>query len=437
MIINASAHQIPLAGKSVHAIVTSPPYFGLRAYSGNQAVDWPAGIYSPCTGAPPCIEVPEMRCGFGTEQSVEAYIWHSLLILRECRRVLRDDGVLWWNLGDSYAGSWGNYGGQNRGNGSQREITVGSLPTQGWDGRERERPAATKIGLPQGDLLGIPHRLILAAQADGWLIRNDCIWGKVAPMPESVKGWRFQDGKLGQGSWRHTRAHEFVFQMVKQMGYWSDGEAVKESIKESSKARYSQSTPMTITGQFKGSPIDKRFKDEGKKLNGATLPSNRNPRSVLQPPPSSYSGAHFAVFPPELIRPLILSSVPRRSCVRCGMGWAPTIERKTCDPASYNGSRFTAGKTAKDNTGQGDRYETQLSDYRPSCDCGTEEWKPGVVLDPFTGSGTTGEVARESLVDFIGLDISFEYLTDQAAWRAERQVSAREIEKMPLFAGCE
>src|SRR5262245_47419648 len=157
MIINASAHQIPLADKSIHSIVTSPPYFGLRRYSGAQEITWPAGVYAPCTGAPLCIEVPEMRCGFGNEPTVEAYIWHSLLILRECRRVLRDDGVLWWNLGDSYSND-GKWGGSL---GNKNYTSAGG----NYD-REREQH-----GIGAGNLLGVPHRLMLAAQADGWIIR--------------------------------------------------------------------------------------------------------------------------------------------------------------------------------------------------------------------------------------------------------------------------
>ena len=93
MIINASAHNIPLADKSVHAVVTSPPYFGLRKYEGAQDVDWPEGVYAPMTGCLPCIEVPAMRCPLGNEPTIEAFIWHLLLVMRELKRVLRDGGV--------------------------------------------------------------------------------------------------------------------------------------------------------------------------------------------------------------------------------------------------------------------------------------------------------------------------------------------------------
>src|SRR3990172_8173631 len=153
---NSRSHQLPFVDGAFHCIITSPPYFGLRKYKGEQEIVWPGGIYAPCTGAPPCIELPGPRSfdkliscnhdwtveivervngggkrppqtkwlngtqydepkqtavchrcgawrgGYGSEPTPEMYVWHTLLILRELRRVLRDDGVLWWNIGDSY-----------------------------------------------------------------------------------------------------------------------------------------------------------------------------------------------------------------------------------------------------------------------------------------------------------------------------------------------
>lgn len=471
MIINASAHQIPLADKSIHSICTSPPYFGLRRYPGAQDIAWPAGAYAPCTGAPPCIEVPEMLCALGNEPTIEAYIWHSLLILRECRRVLRDDGVLWWNLGDTYSdeGKWGGRSGNKN-----------DLPD--WQYlRERSSRNRKRTGIGQGNLIGIPHRLMLAAQADDWIVRNDLVWGKAAPMPESLTGWRWvrhqvkigskriNSGKKGQqerphgaqngavfdsraqwtdcpgcndcaenggyvlrrGSWRHTRAHEFVFQMVKGMGYYCNGEAVRESAEQrrlvSWDDRKSAGEPLR-----NGDPAQ-----TGYQCHTASMASQpgRNPRSVLQPSPSSYKGAHFAVFPPELIRPLIMASVPRRCCSVCGMAWAPLISQTK----TLRGDAFGKKDQDRFSHGQGSRpYEVTknpVESFSPCCDCPTESHRPGVVLDPFCGSGTTGEVARECLVDFIGLDISYEYLNDQAAWRSERTVSIERINELPLFAG--
>lgn len=425
MIINASSHQIPLADGSVHAIVTSPPYFGLRKYDGAQDVSWPAGSYAPMTGCPPCVEVHAMACPFGNEPTIEAYVWHSLLILRECRRVLRDDGVLWLNLGDSYTGG-GNGGGGSFAKDGIRRAEPGT-----------DKNKATRFGrrgatddLPQGNLIGIPHRVMLAAQADGWTVRNDCVWAKVAPMPESVKGWRYDaEGNLSRGSWRHTRAHEFVFQMTKGMGYYGDGEAVKERANRGAAGSTFTDGKTGINGAGRVGQGD-RAEDGG-----------RNPRSVLTPPPSAYSGAHFAVFPPELIRPLILASVPRRCCPKCGAGWAAVIETpdfseqpKRSDARKMDRSdRTSAGQKWQEWREWRDANPDKIQGSRPTCDCNEPSHIPGIVLDPFCGSGTTGEVARESLVRFIGLDISLPYLRDQASWRAERKVSVAKVEEMPLF----
>ena len=425
MIINASSHRIPLADGSVHAVVTSPPYFGLRKYDGAQDVQWPAGTYAPMTGCPPCVDVPAMACPFGNEPTIEAYVWHSLLILRECRRVLRDDGVLWWNVGDSYNAYNGNRG-------ESRSISKNN--EQAYPAIE-SGAGLTAETVGNGNLLGIPHRVMLAAQADGWTVRNDCVWAKVAPMPESVKGWRFDaDGNLTRGSWRHTRAHEFVFQMTKGMGYYSDGESVKE---RGDKAIGSNATfgNKSAEGRMVKSLTGNMALNVDYFANGS-----RNPRSVLTPPPSAYSGAHFAVFPPELIRPMILSSVPRRCCPKCGAGWAAVVRNEgliqqhwapqTQEKALRAKGRH--GETSVLNTGVTQSVSVQGS--RPTCDCNEASHVPGIVLDPFCGSGTTGEVARESLVRFIGLDISLPYLRDQASWRAERKVSAAKVEEMPLFA---
>src|SRR5690348_10129154 len=179
MIIKANSLHIPLADNTVHCVVTSPPYWGLRKYAGEQETAWPDG----------------MRCGYGLEPTIEAYVEHSIVILREVRRVLRDDGLCWWNLGDSYFGSWGNYGGQNRGNGEQRPIPEGSKAHQkSYDGLESWRPptAYAQNGLKPLDLCLIPDRVALAAQADGWYVRSMVIWSKPNPMPESVNGWRWE-----------------------------------------------------------------------------------------------------------------------------------------------------------------------------------------------------------------------------------------------------
>lgn len=428
-IINASANNIPLADKSIHAVVCSPPYFGLRKYEGAQDVDWPAGVYAPMTGCPPCVEVPAMRVSLGNEPTIEAFIWHLLLVMREVRRVLRDDGVCWVNLGDSYSGS--GKGGNPENSPFQKQATnFGSLIA----------PTKLESEITGGNLLAIPHRFALAAQADDWTLRNDCVWAKKSATPESVTGWRFQDSQLRRGSWRHTRAQEYVFMFTKGMGYWSDSEIVKEANSEDMQRRASHGHTRGANGKVDAS------RQDADTLRGVAAmeiqSSGRNPRSVFSPSPSPYKGAHYATFPKELIRPLILSSVPRRCCPECGQGWAAVVEGekgrskdcpKTMDAhLARGGTGIPVGTVGRSGSGRVDGFSVTTG-YRPTCDCGRSDYVPGIVLDPFVGSGTTLEVARECGVRAIGLDISHEYLEQQASWRG-LQIAKPKFDEMPLFA---
>lgn len=175
-LIHTSAHDTGLEPESVHMIATSPPYWGLRKYDGDQGVSWPAVDYSPMPGLDP-IQIPAMTCDLGLEPTPEAYIGHLILVMREMWRVLRADGVAWVNLGDSYAGSWGNYA--PTGTGGQRPVSEGG---ERWDRPAYEdsarRPPTSnnEIALKPKDLCQIPARFALAVQADGWWVRSDIIW---------------------------------------------------------------------------------------------------------------------------------------------------------------------------------------------------------------------------------------------------------------------
>jgi DNA modification methylase len=291
-LINASAHDTGLDALSVHCIVTSPPYWGLRAYAGEQRIEWPAVEYSPMPGLP-ALSIPAMTCGLGEETTPEAYIGHLILVMRELWRVLRDDGTCWVNLGDSYAS-----GGVTD---PYRRTSSGKLmPPQG------RAPVAD--GLKPKDLCLIPARFALAAQADGWYIRNDIIWAKPNPMPESVTD-------------RCTKAHEYVWLMAKSQRYFYDAEAVKEEatdpeyrtvgrIRPTSDPLWSESA----TGNNRGGLHNQ--------VEGRTT---RNRRTVWNIATSPYSGAHFATWPPKLVEPMILAGTsPAASAplvaVR-GSGW--------------------------------------------------------------------------------------------------------------------
>ena len=236
-----------LPSESVNCCVTSPPYFGHRDYG----VDGQIGL----------------------EASPELYVERLVAVFREVRRVLRNDGTLWVNIGDSYAGSWGNYGGQNRGSGTQRARTVGSLLIRAWDGREQQRPAASRpmAGIKNKDLIGIPWMLAFALRADGWYLRSEIIWAKSNPMPESVKD-------------RPTKAHEQLFLLSKSPRYFYDQAAIREPLASAGDGR----DEYTVGGN----------------------PPSRNKRSVWTITTKPFKGAHFAVFPPELQETCLLAGSP-------------------------------------------------------------------------------------------------------------------------------
>ncbi len=217
MLINSDSARIPLPDKSIHCVTTSPPYWGLRKYSGEQGRVWggdpecdhkfevveinkemhqtgATGRGSPTTTIHrsiykqgPCQKCNAWYGGLGLEPTPDLFIQHMVEIFRDVRRVLRDDGVVWMNLGDSYAGS----GGENANTGLQGGDTIKANSEDGTrSGLWRRNPRKTKI--QQGNLMMMPHRVAIALQDDGWIIRNDVIWFKRNPMPESVNGWRFQ-----------------------------------------------------------------------------------------------------------------------------------------------------------------------------------------------------------------------------------------------------
>lgn len=246
-----------LDADSVQCCVTSPPYFGLRDY----------GVAGQ----------------IGLESSVDAYVAELVAVFREVRRVLRDDGTLWLNLGDSYAGSWGNYSGHNRGKGGQRAITNGSQAHQkSYDGLETWRPATSlpQDGIKPKDLIGIPWRVAFALQADGWWLRADVIWAKPAPMPESVRD-------------RPTRSHEHLFLLAKGVRYFYDADAIAEDAVRGY-AGSSFTFGKTAVHQLGRAGMDARSET-----------AKRNKRDVWTIPTARFAGAHFATFPPALIEPCI------------------------------------------------------------------------------------------------------------------------------------
>jgi DNA modification methylase len=242
-----------LQPNSINTCVTSPPYFGLRDYG----VDGQIGL----------------------EDTPEAFVGRLAEVFREVRRVLRDDGTLWLNLGDSYNA-------YNANRGASTSISDG---TTGRD-HPKHRQGLTTPTLKNKDLIGIPWRVAFALQADGWYLRQDIIWHKPNPMPESVRD-------------RCTKAHEYIFLLSKAPRYHFDNGAIKESaIKGAAGSSFNKGK--TATHQMGRSSHKDRAES-----------ATRNRRSVWTVATKPFKGAHFATFPPDLIEPCVLSGCPEGGVV--------------------------------------------------------------------------------------------------------------------------
>ena len=256
-----------LPEKSVNCIVTSPPYFGLRDY----------GVAGQ----------------IGLEQTPQAYVEELVAVFRDARRVLRDDGTLWLNLGDSYAATtrW------SSGKGAKQITNKGTLL--------EDRSWSIPPGLKPKDLIGIPWRVAFALQEDGWYLRQDIIWHKPNPMPESVRD-------------RCTKAHEYLFLLSKSERYWFDAEAIKEDAALPEKTQKSTSKTDAHIAAFLGHPPTNLGRC------GTREDGKRNRRSVWTVTPKPFKGAHFATFPPALIEPCILAGCPDGGTVLDPFGGAGT-----------------------------------------------------------------------------------------------------------------
>ena len=373
--------------RSVQCCVTSPPYFGLRDYgtgtwvngsptcdhkgkpfrikdrinehcgTGNDVKN--AADTEPMRGS--CSKCGAIRIDkqIGLESTLDEFIAKLVAVFREVRRVLHPSGTLWCNMGDSYAGSWGNYGGQNRGKGKQREIGNGSqVPNPAYEGQEDRRPAtASQPGIKPKELMMVPYRLALAMSADGWTHRDTVIWHKPAPMPESVRD-------------RCTKAWEPIFMFVKSVKYFADMEAVRH---------------------------------------GSNL------RNVWTMSAEPYAAAHFATYPSELPRRCIrIGTSIKGCCPTCRAPWVRVTARKGVkrhrpnDLTKRDGADGTGNHCG--NTVAGVSVDTL--GWQPSCKHQHTEADamPCLVLDPFSGSGTTGQVAQQLGQDYIGIDLNPAYL---------------------------
>ena len=242
-------NTIPTIHERVQMCVTSPPYYGLRDYGGESSQ-------------------------IGQEQTPEEYIEELVKVFREVKNVLADDGTLWLNIGDSYY----NY---RPGKGQSYPKQTVSKTKQDLPDKCNKR--GNKLdGLKEKDLIGIPWLLAFALRKDGWYLRQDIIWHKPNPMPESVKD-------------RCTKSHEYIFLFSKNKKYYYDNEAIKEPAKDwgtrdRTKGKYHNKG----TGLSPHTGLNKSY-------------PTKNKRSVWSVTNKPYKGTHFAVFPPDLIEPCILA----------------------------------------------------------------------------------------------------------------------------------
>lgn len=315
-----------LPDEVIDCVITSPPYFGLRDYG--------------------------VKGQHGNEGTPQEYVANLVSIFREVKRVLKPSGTAWLNLGDSYnnrnSGGHGSTGGRDKSTLRSQPPPIGTTPTRkGFD------PA-----LKHKNLIGIPWRVAFALQSDGWYLRQDIIWSKSNPMPESVTD-------------RFTKSHEYIFLLTKSGQYYFNNEAVKEPITHTSALRLRQNiggqvgsnrVPGKSNGNIKAvgkKDFSKSYAGGGTNIDGHSgarkpdgtpfdyvLSGKRNKRSVWEVATKPFKEAHFAVFPENLIKPMVLAGCP----------------------------------------------------------------EGGIVLDPFFGSGTTGLVSKNLKRHYIGIELNSEYI---------------------------
>lgn len=410
-----------LPDESVNCIITSPPYWGLRDYGVNGQV--------------------------GLEDTPESYIKNMVLIFREAKRVLSKDGTCWINIGDTYWGGKGTSGSssketQNKRYNKSKSITPG---TSQVGGKGQTRPQDKKhTSIKPKDLVGIPWMLAFALREDGWYLRQDIIWQKPNCMPESVND-------------RCTKNHEYIFLLSKSRKYYFDQEAILQEASPHTHARVSKDamkkSKIDDVVRQKGSlspqsgerkkrtprpNIDNKGGNQGTggipitRKNQPTGSGNKNnpsfdaalinvvtkvnKRSVWSVPTKGVKEAHFATYPENLIKDCVLAGCPENVCSSCGAPVKRIVEKKRIrrdelpkDDPRYRPARYEGSYSEINGKSDAGYSETKTLGWEKSCDC-NEDLVPGVVYDPFMGSGTTAIVARKLNRNFIGTELNSDYI---------------------------
>lgn len=486
-LLQSNALAIPLADNSVHVVVTSPPYYGLRDY---ETATWEGGDpncdhkpanakFSNTTGLEGSQDTQLVskvfksvckKCGavrvdkqLGLEETLDEYLENMVMVFREVWRVLRPNGLLWLNMGDSYAGSGGP--------GSMYDAIATHAYKREFKKFKNPNKRASNHGLKEKDLMGVPWRLAFALQADGWWLRSDCIWSKPNPMPESVKD-------------RPTKSHEYLFLLTKSQHYHYDYAAILE------KAAYDGRKDTRMKGSVKYAdgymPANNfnhtMFVKGHERWPSATEDGDpgRNKRTVWDVATQSYTGSHFATFPPDLIVPCIKAGTSESGCCPiCKAPWERIIKivrpklRRVKSKAPVGKHGFLGTYRHLDDA----PARKMTVGWRPVCDhydnmyerfpkprkarkraqrMATGDWwkrvrqRPGedvwptdrcIVFDPFGGTGTTALVASNLHHFGIAADISTDYL-DLAETRTHLRAlkewefgkpGRTELDDLPLF----
>jgi DNA modification methylase len=364
-----------LPDELVDCVVTSPPYWGLRDYG--------------------------VKGQIGLEKTPEEYVARIVEVFSEIKRVLKKEGTCWLNLGDSYNGS----GGEHKHDKGQSGLTNNRDKVGFVSGRNIQT-------LKPKDLVGIPWRVAFALQADGWWLRQDIIWSKPNPMPESVTD-------------RCTKSHEYIFLLTKSARYYFDNEAIKE--KASRDWGNCGGSILNNTGWTDGAGRNDQNRKPG--TNADTYLRNR--RSVWTVTTKPYSEAHFATFPEALIEPMIKAGCPGFVCRKCGKARERVYKKGDLVPdapqykprGNNRGDAFVKNAMTPAGSKQGhpnfhyEKKEIGLTD----CGCNAG-FSLGLVLDPFIGSGTTGRVATKLNRNWLGIELNPNYgkLIDKRTDKVQR-----------------
>lgn len=421
-----------LPDNSVHCVVTSPPYWNLRDYGlppvvwgGDPACEheWgdlgirhrggPTGDSVVMEGRDTtaqdaaartprghlCAKCHAWRGQLGLEPTPDLFVEHLVGIFREVRRVLRPDGVCWVNMGDTYCTN-GKWGGSSR-SGGIRVRSNGSLPYAAARAKNPDVP-----GLKAKDLVGMPWRVALALQADGWWLRSDNIWHKPTALPESVYD-------------RTSRDHEYLFMLTKSARYFYDVEATKVEASGGSPGNKSHKGKTAYENGDK-------FQRTKVGLTKMVAVSHRHLRTVWRITSVPFKKAHFATFPPEIPLKCIKAGTSEKGCCpKCGAPWRRLLKKSRVATRPGLKTKVSVDRQtgeylpladkpwAAAEVGNRDPLRhisvSETVGWEPTCKCGEEASVPCTILDPFAGAGTTPMMAEYLGRNWIGIELNEEY----------------------------